>query len=742
MPSHRKFALWAVLLCLPAMARAQQAPNMWALCSADPLARLLTPATGAKPQASATRFTADQGLVSALSASLAGSVKVAKGDLRLQAPHVELNRRTNELRASNVDFGSPTLAIHSANARVDLNRGTGQFDQAQYYYSRNNTQGSANQIAVDRNAQRSKLNQVTYSSCARGHEFWQLRARQLDLDQATGRGRAYGVTLAIKHVPLLYLPYLSFPINHQRQSGWLVPRIGLKRDSGLDLTLPYYWNIAPNQDATFYPRILTKRGVMLGGEYRLLTPHSRSQVDAELLPYDKVYGGTRGAFKILSSASPKPGFYSNLLYQYVSDSQYLNDLDNNLDLLSPSYLERHLDLRYTRRNWTALARLQGFQIIDKNLFSPANTPYDRLPQLQFNGDWTGHHGLDYQFYGEFVNFDNPSANRVNGTRIDLQAGLSLPLEWPAGFIQPSVKYRYTAYNLRGAAPGASQNPQRAAPIVSVDSGVFFDRPVDWSWLGGAGTQTLEPRLYYLYVPYRNQNAIPLFDTTAIDRSYSWLFMNNRFTGADRLGDANQLTAALTTRITNNATGRERFYAAIGDILYFNNRRVTLAGGPPQTSFTSGPIAEARIGLNHGFSLRGSLQWDPQLASTSRSALDLTYQPDDQHLVSLTHSFSKGTLNQLDLSFIWPINDRWSVLGRWNYSLAYQQNVDTFAGFEYDDCCWAIRMVARRHRLTAQDNQSSDSVYLEVELKGLANVGRHINDLLRNTILGYNNLQYR
>lgn len=736
--SDFKFAVCAVLLLTPVIARPQP-PGPWALCSADPLAGLLTPDTGANPDTSPTRFTADSGEVTPQSARLRGDVVVNKGDLQLSAPDMDLDRVAGQLSAEDVRYGSPELAVQSHSARVDLDREIARFDQAEYYLAQRNAQGSADQVEVERGPRQSRLRGVTYSTCARGEEFWQLRAREMQLDQPSGRGKARDITLIIGDVPLLYLPYLSFPINDERQSGLLVPQIGYDSGSGADLTLPYYWNIAPERDATFYPRLLVKRGLMLGAEYRFITPSSHGQLQAEYLPNDRVFGDDRSAFKIEHSANPRPGLYSDLLFQYVSDDDYIKDLDDNtVGLLSPDYLERHLDVRYGTGNWTALARLQGFQPLDPTLFPPEDEPYERLPQLRLDGfGATGWQNLDYELHSELAHFAHNI--KVDGTRFDIRAGLRLPLEWPAGFIRPGVEYRYTAYQLNDAA--GEDSPDRSAPVVSVDSGLFLERTVDWPWLG-AGTQTLEPRLDYLYVPFRNQDDIPLFDTTDIDRSYSWLFLNNRFTGADRLGDANQLTTALATRFFRNDDGREQLYAAVGQIFYFDDRRVNLEpDDPPETSNTSGPIAEAQVNFDDAVSLRGTLQWDPELDSTRRSALDLTYRPDSERLVSVSHRFAKDTLEQLDLAFIWPVDDRWRLLGRWNYSLADSRNLDLFAGFEYDDCCWALRMVARQ-RQELDEADTRNSVYLQVELKGLANVGRNIDNLLRDTILGYDTLNYR
>ena len=742
-------------LALIPLASAQQPAPLWAHCSVDPLAGLLTTAGVSGLSADDIRFSAEQGEVSPRLATASGAVLVEQGNQRLQAPQVDLDRERGILQAEQVEYGAPEIAVRSQSAEVDLNQQTGVFNQAQYYLPTLNAQGSAEQVQLQRGSRRSEMQQVSYSTCARGQEFWRIEAEQLELDEQKGRGVARDITLHLKDFPILYLPYLSFPINDQRQSGWLTPRLGYSSSNGLDITFPYYWSIAPDRDATFYPRLLGERGVMLGAEYRFLNPHDRGEIGVEYLPDDRKYGNERGAFRVQHQANPVNRLYTDLLYQYVSDDTYLDDLDNRLDLLSPNYLERHLDMVYSSDSWQALARVQGFQTLDNELFAPEDEPYDRLPQLRFDGAWNkplpglSTDGalptrLDYELHGEAVRFDHDE--KTTGSRYDFTAAVGLPMEWVAGFVKPRVSYRYTAYRLNTISSTDSDidddSPTRSASIFSLDSGLYFDRPVEWGW-SGTGTQTLEPRLFYLYVPERDQSDIPLFDTTEVDSGFSWLFLENRFTGADRLGDANQLTAALTTRLISSSNGAERLRASIGQIFYFDSPEVTLDDPTsdeepvvPTDADRSPLIAEAQLNLDHGWTLSGALQWDSEQQQTKRSALDLSYRPVQGRLFNVSHRFAEDELEQLDIAAIWPLSSRWRAVGRWNYSLQEKRNLDVLAGFEYDDCCWALRMVARHHRDDPDDEEADNAFYMELELKGLAGVGSDINGLLRNAIFGY------
>lgn len=742
--SHRRSLAHNIGLLLLLLASTATAQQPWLHCTADPLAELLRPPSAAESGSDDIQFSADQAQVSPTEAALEGEVIVEQGDLRLQAPRVVLDRSDNTVSAQDLRYGSSTLAVRADEAEVTLDAEMAEFYQAEYYLPDQHAQGSAGQVSIDRSQQQSQLQDVTYSTCARGKEFWQIRSRELELDQIKGRGIARDLSLAIKDTPILYLPYISFPINDQRQSGWLAPRLGYDDGTGLDLQFAYYWNIAPDQDATFYPRVVSKRGLMLGAEYRFLNHHDNGQIRLEYLPYDDELGNDRGAFFIQHRSHFLSNLYTDLLYQYVSDDNYIIDLDNTLDLFSPDYLERHFDLVYHGANWTALARLQGFQTLDNDLFNLENEPYERLPQFRFDGVWPqNNYGLDYELRSELVHFEHDTLN--TGTRLDIDAGASLPLNWPWGFVKPSLSYRYTAYDLAEGVSvdknTGSQTPNRAAPVVSMDGGVFFERSVDWP-LFGEGIQTLEPRLFYLYVPFQEHVDIPLFDTTEVDRSFSWLFLSNRFVGADRLGDANQLTTAVSSRFLAAADGRERLRFSIGQVHYFRDREVTLNNNEPDLDNTSDIIGEAQVALNTAIDLRGAWQWDPDQNQTGRSTLDLRFRPDSQRLLNLSHRYARDDLEQVDLAFIWPIKDSWRALGRWNYSLREERSLDVLAGFEYSDCCWALRLMGRRHRDDPQTDEISNSVFLELELKGLSSIGNRIDNLLEEAILGYEPVSYR
>ena len=756
-PHFRTLATCAALALLPAsgiQARQPSPPfDAWSQCEADELAGEIVPIDPSAPPPDESPIQAEAGRVesSPTQSLLEGDVRLERGGQRLRAERVTLERPGNVARVdSPFRYGDSRQSVRGKRAEVDLNAQTGWFKDVDYYLPERNAQGSAEEIRLDRNNQRGRLEDATYSTCARGREIWELRAHNMTLDGATGRGTARDIVLALWGAPVFYFPYLSFPITEERQSGFLFPLQGYSSSTGFDIAVPYYWNIAPQRDMTITPRLMGERGALLGVEYRFLGPAQQGQIGFEYIPDDRRFGGDRGSYNVAHRAAPLPNTYTDLRYEYVSDDEYLVDLSNNLRFLTPNYLERHLDARYFGDWWQAMARVQGYQILNPSLFALGGKPYQRLPQLLFDGDWpSGPGGLRYRMYGELVNFQQSDA--VTGTRLDLWPTLGWPIERPWGYLKPQAGFRYTSYQLDNTEPGAEDAPSRSAPIVNLDGGLIFEKALRADWLGvAAGTQTLEPRLLYLYVPYRDQNDIPVFDTGLMDRDYDWLFRQNRFTGADRLGDANQLTVALTTRVIDGTTGGERLRASVGQIQYFEDRRVNLdPAEPPDTSANSGLIAQGQLNLSARWALQGGVQLDPDNSDLVRAGLDVRYFANPRQLLNVSYLMDRDRvgldlddqIQSADVSLLWPLTSQWRVMGRWNQALNLGRNLETLAGLEYEDCCWAVRAVARQYRNSPAESDSQTAFYMELELKGLSRLGTGLENQLRTSILGYQPIRY-
>jgi LPS-assembly protein len=372
-----------------------------------------------------------------------------------------------------------------------------------------------------------------------------------------------------------------------------------------------------------------------------------------------------------------------------------------------------------------------FQTVDPTI-SVADRPYKELPRIRFSAaPATRPLGLQFSLDSEAVEFEKNDT--VTGTRVDLQPRLTLPIDKAAYYIKPEASLRYTRYRLHDPAPGNPDDPARITPVASLDSGLFFDRPLDWR--SSSYVQTLEPRLFYLYVPNKNQDDLPVFDTGDYDFNFWQLFLENRFSGPDRMGDANQLALALTTRILDPATGQQKFSASLGNLLYFRDREVTLPGDPVATDRSSDIIGQLRMTLGGGWLARTEVQWNPGETHTNRANALLRYQAGPRQLVNLSYRFRRDTLEQTDISFLWPIGRNWRVVGRWNYSIDDNQTLETIAGIGYESCCWAINLVGRSY-VNEENGGRTTGIYAELELKGLTRLGNSIDNLLERGILGY------
>ena len=624
------------------------------------------------------------------------------------------------------------LTVDADYGLLDLQTDRGQLDNAQYQLKNRHARGTAHQVQLE-NANLSHYWDATYTTCSPGQSDWELHADRLDLDQEKGSGIGRGVSVWFKDVPLFYTPYLSFPLTNKRESGFLAPTLGRSSVSGLDLRLPYYWNIAPNEDATFTTRFLGRRGVQFHGEGRYLTPASRGQLDVEVLPSDQLYGGDRGQLSFRHQGLLTPQLSTDITFGAVSDRDYFHDLGNDLRLTSISYLERRGDLYYSGDNWRGLARLQGFQTLD------GSDPFQRLPQLQVNGAFPipARYG-NYNGLAEVSHFDRRTG--YTGNRLWLEPAVSYPFTNAWGFLRPRLALHHVSYGLEGTDVNLPTAPSLTLPIVSLDSGLFLERDIT---LGErAFVQTLEPRLYYLYVPYRDQHNLPVFDTTLLDFGFGQLFQSNRFSGPDRLGDANQLALAVTSRLLDRTTGRQWLYGSLGQIIYFQDRQVNLDYTLNPLLLDNGQginrsdvVAEAGLQLTNHWSASTTLQWNEQQGNPEQKALRLQYQKDQDHIFNAAYRARRDLLEQADLSAVWPLTNHWRAVGYWEYSLRDAQTLEALAGVRYESCCWAATVMARSY-VNLPGEQPQNDVLLQLELKGLGNIGDHPESLLTRGILGY------
>jgi LPS-assembly protein len=598
-------------------------------------------------------------------------------------------------------------------ARYSLLEESGYFSGVRFGLTGSSAHGSAEWAELE-GGQTSRMYVLDYTTCPGEDPDWQIQMKELELNHDEGTGSARGAKLEFKGVPILYAPWFSFPIDDRRKSGFLYPRLGHNNDRGIEIGAPWYWNIAPNHDATLTPRWFSNRGFMLTGNYRFLTRRTNGHVDFDYMPDDDETGEERYHYLFRHNARPWRHWSTELVLEQVSDDRFFQDYGNGLRNTSRQFVRSSATLLGVGRYWNFQFMADDFQVIDESI-EPGNEPYRRVPRIAFWADYPlGKSGLTFGLDSELVAFDRDVG--VTGARLDLFPNIYWDRYNRWGFIKPRIGYRYTAYDLNYHNEPGDESPSRGAGIASLDAGLVFDR-----FTSDGGYQTLEPRLFYLYVPYEEQDDLPLFDTGEFTFGFSQLFNHNRFTGGDRLGDTNQLSLAVSTRKFDSNTGAASWSLDLGQIVYFDDRQVQIEEEPLDEEELSPFLAEFTWFFSPRISAMAGMQWSWDRNEFDVGTLGARYTGEYGQRVSFDYRYRTERVNQFDFRILWPIGERWTVLSRVKYSFDDDDLLEFQGGFEYESCCWAFRTVFRRY-LKNRDGDYRDGFYVELNLKGLAGIG--------------------
>ena len=694
---------------------------------------------------------------------LTGSVEMSNTTWQARADDAIYNDPGNFVDLSgDVKFWEESLFLAGEGARIDIENSTATVSGAGYYLPDSDARGRADELFIDPGTLTSGED-MTFTTCAPdngggfGENFWRISARKLTLNHDTNRGSGRDIVLRIKDIPVFYSPYFTFPLSRERKSGFLAPSIGKNSHGGFETRLPYYWNIAPGMDATITPRALADSGVMGMAEYRYLRSGGAGRVSLEYLPGDSGFGNRDRSMiniELNQSFLGRGQLYVN--YNRASDPEYLEDFGTDLAISSTRFLPRRADLTYRGRNWSVLGRLHSYQIVDQSI-AVTSRPYKNLPRLQLRyRPLSGNNRLNLDLRTDFTYFDRTGEAGVTvdvtGFRADLYPSVSYPIRTQAAFLVPKVGVRFTQYELDMQGP-FKKSPNRTLPIVSVDSGVFLER--DFRMRDGDFLHTLEPRLFYLYVPYEDQNDLPVFDSSVFNLDYNALFRENRFSGYDRIGDTNQATLALGSRLISRKTGRQVASLQVAQSFYLEDqnviRQILGAGGELRDIGTvendtlSPLVVEADANLLDDLRLGAELYWDPKDNLTRKMALTAQYNPPGNKVVNLAYRVRRAETGQIrriptdieqsDVSFRWPVTHSLNAVGRWNYAFSEGRTLDLFFGAEYEGCCFAVKAVYRRF-LANLDGDFNTGFFLQLQLKGLGSIGERTVDLLNQAIPGY------
>lgn len=658
-----------------------------------------------------------------------GAVEAHRGPDRVFADYLRYDQALDEVQASgHIRVHRPDLAARGDTLVLRIEERIGRLDNLSYDIAASGGRGKARGLDF-LGPERYRMSEASYTTCPAGGEDWHLNARELSIDRTRNVGSARHAWVEFMGVPFLYSPWLDFSLTEERKSGLLAPSIGTTDKSGIDLTVPYYWNIAPNMDATLSPRLMTKRGLMLGGEYRYLTPDFGGESRLEYLPNDRQFNDTRFAYFLAHQHRFGERWSGFVNFQRVSDDSYFRDLSNQINITSQTTLPQEGGLTYDGDGYRLTARTQKFQTLQDPL-AIITPPYNRLPQITLGAQHDFARGFGVDMQGEYIYFEHPTPTSTDGQRLVLNPTLRWVWETPFAFVRPRAGLHYTRYALDATA--AKDSITRSLPIVSLDSGLTFERP--FAFRGLSLLQTLEPRAYYVYVPYKDQSAIPVFDSAATDLSFTQLFTENQFAGSDRINDANQVTLALTTRLLEADTGLERLRATLGQRFYFDSQRVALPGTVASTRASTDMLLSLSGQVTRALRLSTDLQYDSEISTTIKSNVSASYRPGMGRVLNAGYRFIDNSVEQIDLSAQWPLAPRWWGLARYNYSLTDDRVVEGLAGIEYNQGCWLVRGVFQR--IATSEAETNTSFFIQLELAGLGRVGSNPLDVLKQSIPGY------
>lgn len=694
--------------------------------------------------------------------TLKGNAEVRRIDGVVKGDQIEYRNNTGQTNLQgNVRMMRDGTLVTGPSAQFNIDTDSGEIESPNFWIGASGGSAQAERAEIFSRSQM-RLTDVRYSGCPCPDPAWYIDADSVDLDFDENEGVARNGVLYFKGVPLLASPYLTFPVKKERKSGFLVPTYGMTSKSGLDLSLPYYFNLAPNYDLTLTPRYLSKRGPQLGGEFRYMGSQYSGSMVGTYMSRDNVTGEDRWLFRSRHQQLLGNGFYADWDYARVSDDDYFRDFSTlGLNEASTTYLPQRASVGWGDRYWQASAQVYKYQTLqDKD--APLIPPYNKLPELSLKGARYDIGNFDVEWTSTAVRFQRPLLNRerhgADGDRLQTYLTAAYPIQRPGWFVIPKVGLHYTKYHTDWYDLNNNErNASRTLPIASIDAGMVFER--DTTLFGNASIQTLEPRLYYLRVPYRDQSKLPVYDTALANFSFEQAFSENIYTGGwDRIANANQLTAALTTRWLDAETGFERLSLSGAQRLYFEDQRVTLPGEEPRKDrdVRSDFLVAASAALTDTLSTDIAAQYDPYENNWSRGLISARWRPQRLTSVAVSYRYQRDPMpsdalyqprgqNQVSLALQWPFTDRWYGVGRVDYSLRSERDslgadesrriTQAIAGVEYKgDCCWTGRVVFQRYAVSATDSNSA--VFFQLELSGLGSLGTDPMSLLNKSIPGY------
>ena len=702
-----------------------------------------------------------------LEATVDGNAELRRGASSIRADRIEYDQQGDVVKArGNVRVNSGGNLYNGPELQIKLDTFEGFFLTPDFRFLQNNGYGSADRVDfID--DKRLVATNATFTTCQRGEgpswmPAWIVKASSIRFDKEADVGEASGGVLRFMNVPILAAPTFTFPLSEKRKSGLLPPTLAIDSINGIAVTVPYYLDIAPNRDATFSTSLMSKRGVDLAGEFRYLERNYKGELRANLLPNDPLRDRSRWSYNYLHAGTYNTGLKNvgplgvNLNLNRVSDDNYWRDFSGSTfigagTLRTQRLLTNEASVGWNQGFFSTTVRTLSYQTL-QDVNAPIIPPYNRVPQItaaysRVNVPVGGLSGLDYSVRTDYSRFqsDRLLTGQPNANRAFALAQVSRPWVQPGGYVTPKLQINATAYQFDGLLNNGARSASRTLPTFSLDSGLNFER--ETQFFGRAFTQTLEPRAFYVNTPYRDQSALPNYDSALNSFNFATLFTENEFVGNDRISDSNMLTTGLTSRLLDPDTGAEALRLGVAQRVRFKDRQVNLPGAAPVSERLSDLLFGATVHLTDAWSLDGTVQYNPKTGISERSTVGGRYSPSNYRVVSVAHRRQRMVSEQYDVGWQWPINDlwgdkgkdlgpglgqganRWYSVGRLNYSVPDKKFVDVVLGFEYDGCCWIGRVVLERTALrsaalasSTKGSSNSTRILFQLEFVGFSRIG--------------------
>ena len=725
--------------------------------------------------ASLVVYSEDSKATSDSSVTLKGDVQISQGNRKISADTAMLDQGNRQVSLQgNVQFREPGLLLIGKEANIDIDNRNIVMDDLTYVIHEASIRGYAKNLNRTDEG-RIKITQASYSTCEPGDSSWNLITDQIEIDQDLGWATVKNARLEVKDIPVFFFPYLKVPIDQRRSSGLLFPDININTENGLDITQPIYWNLASNYDATIAPRVIEHRGFGLEAKFRYLNKWSTNSFSGAFLGNDNggknddeidsttglhpFEGENRYRFSVNHFGGSNETWSSSINYNRVSDLEYVRDFGNmNLDEMGKTHLKQQGYLDYSSRHWNYRIGAEDYQIITRGL----NNQYSVIPYVTANGFYHYENDVVLSLENQYAVFKHDDPSMTEGTRSRLDYGLSWNKHWSWGYLRPEVQLKHLAYNLKNydtdSIRSNNESPDITVPIYSFDTGVFLEKD---STLNSALLQTFEPRLFYLNSSFKDQSELPDFDTREFIPTYNSLFQDNRFVGGDRISDDEKLSIGFTTRFLEKSSGNERFRASIAKSIFFRDRRVKLNLSPMSTQITSSPdtksviALEAAARINKEWRFIGDLIYNEDNSQVDKTSLTLRYGDKRNRLFNFSYRYTQKSerlfngqlvdqdIKQTNLSAFIPLSSNFNLVGRWSHDFTYNRELEIFAGFEYNNCCWRASAIARRWLdrddkilFPEEDLKAKNGISLKIEFKGLAGSGSRLDTILKNGIYGY------